>query len=1785
MTADLSSNQISVAPSGQTAMMTTAIGSSSTGGVGSMKPIANGQMYRQIFEAEVQLVNSLATSKATRRQRREQQMQQQQSEGGARRLHMEGDKPVVSNAPVASTGGGGGGLLNERQKTWATSLPNDWKTENPVLRRYKSVAQQKRVKESSKYLDEDEVACLPDTVVPVSLDPDSAGRARTLVLVDKLTQGRRERHRAAYEDMEQEVSLLGKKLDEEMAKRCQETSDFLERQQDEIDRIMQSVEDTQVLQSFDNAGLLKVWEAVLDICQYRQEAIRKLNTDLREIETRRRTLTFDVLRSYFLVFERIAHLLPQDVKKMMETETQSLNEVLMENEVRLSQFQGMMHKHEFQLERSLRDVWEERRHFWRTTKQNVLLGRFKQYMASPEVTKPAGAMEILERFYSEQEMLNNARKELMTSFNESFVPPKSHKPSVYQWNSAMGQFSKQLLAIQEKYMTLLHTEYERVCQNCLGELEEHKKSLIDAEVCDEKSVTQVMETHFLPLVGTQQRLFERTLQVMDTSLEEQNKEQFEEVKSLFKFCQGLAHVWDQHEAGLAHQERQMQENLNANRNRNDAINQEREASLDMAIDKLRQETSESGLRSTLRQVMDILDRISTGYEEFALQQQKIVNKYPTGVHQEFDKYDANLLKFFGISRKHPNEKKKPTAGAATTDGGATGSGPNTARVPPVPKQATSKDQQGSSTDRGTQQQDTAKDSSRSVKTPSLGEVPQQDTPGTPTTATNTVTANKPPESPVLSTPPSSAYSTNMTKTVVVTGNMKALGDKGAATSGESKEQKMRRTVKEIIQMSSGVQFYVLSVAGADGVIDTLTSKDQQDQHETTAVKGKGGKPVNKLLADTGDGIELTEDDISLSTAERGDPNSLLPQPPQSTLEEGNADEGNEDENDGGEAEIDKRTHLNTCELPRNYFQRVKRELRHNFLEQLERWRKESDQRAQSIVSAKTGELKNELQLKKHLHQPRAKRAEVDIHNVRAAELVMHSERVERHIKGVNETLKELRNEFVSMSGKHDTLHEEFKQAVQALETVFQGATKCQKLQEIQAQLKKEKGSYMDRIRSDLRAFRQKMDDTSQMLREANSRFIKGFKVFSEGGNFCVEEIEQYKTVLDRVSGQIEQTEGVIMADLENMESSRMDRANSVCNSFENKFKHHMADLTFVERLSRWLTNTQVKIKTEASESNTQSQTLSLLLNKIDRKIDAIQHPSPDKESITAIDLQEWLVTVFDTFNARAEYLNCLKVPVTSQAAAGANQGGGGGNPGPDAEMSLKRDKSRLQIASVATVLNAVTPGKVGFFDSGARRSQEESAMRLIKNIFHAQKTKLSLHQEASQNDLQNPGGGGTGRPGEGGTGGGGGAEDKSRATFSRRSTNMSEHSAATASKQRVSSGGQTLMGTRRGSKGIRFDKKYLVFGDRTPDGTHFLANIQRILQYTLEGMLVVSDSYYRNKGLRAITRPQAIQDTFDSCAEVIGNKLQNYHSQAEDFYNNTLQEFRLQIRQLESKVSVVPELVMRQFFQERISTLRDTRPIPELLQKSEQLAKKRSELEARLHPDMGHPNRVKQLGELDGMEQERHKEILDTIHICNSGVNELLNRQAKSFCSDLAKLAEQLLLQYDNLLLIEDVNMGNFGMKELETEELIRRKAKGESLEEPVEQPVVSRGRGNWEGIPLNTLSTASVMSQSPSTLTTTAAVAAGTQLEVSSANAGFTIGGDVGLPVQVVRSPVVSTLKNSDVHKTVDTSKDKYYELFVAEFKSKVRKSEETFNHERIQERRWSENWQKSVAKITALY
>ena len=69
----------------------------------------------------------------------------------------------------------------------------------------------------------------------------------------------------------------------------------------------------------------------------------------------------------------------------------------------------------------------------------------------------------------------------------------------------------------------------------------------------------------------------------------------------------------------------------------------------------------------------------------------------------------------------------------------------------------------------------------------------------------------------------------------------------------------------------------------------------------------------------------------------------------------------------------------------------------------------------------------------------------------------------------------------------------------------------------------------------------------------------------------------------------------------------------VCHSPAHRFKSHMFDLLFMEKVARWLTNTQVKIKGEVAASNSQAQTLAGHLKDLERRIDACEKPNLDKE--------------------------------------------------------------------------------------------------------------------------------------------------------------------------------------------------------------------------------------------------------------------------------------------------------------------------------------------------------------------------------------------------------------------------------------------------------------------------------------------------------------------------------------------------------------------------------------------
>jgi hypothetical protein len=63
----------------------------------------------------------------------------------------------------------------------------------------------------------------------------------------------------------------------------------------------------------------------------------------------------------------------------------------------------------------------------------------------------------------------------------------------------------------------------------------------------------------------------------------------------------------------------------------------------------------------------------------------------------------------------------------------------------------------------------------------------------------------------------------------------------------------------------------------------------------------------------------------------------------------------------------------------------------------------------------------------------------------------------------------------------------------------------------------------------------------------------------------------------------------------------------------SSFKHHLTDLQFIEISNRWISETQVKIKSEVAASNQQAQALKTLVKSYGCLIDALVNPNLDKQ--------------------------------------------------------------------------------------------------------------------------------------------------------------------------------------------------------------------------------------------------------------------------------------------------------------------------------------------------------------------------------------------------------------------------------------------------------------------------------------------------------------------------------------------------------------------------------------------
>ncbi|XP_068105081.1 coiled-coil domain-containing protein 180 isoform X2 [Hyperolius riggenbachi] len=1573
--------------------------------VGQVHVVPSGKVYRQIFDAEVQLVRSLGEARAR---------------GVQYGVRLDSARiPLVHDGETRSAG-----LLSPRQRHWVDSMPYDSYTENPIVSREKSFWTLSKTEESEDEIAAREVRGLCDVVVPEKTDSG---------ILQRITASRQERHDKAVIGLQKELADISKEMEPLVLQAGRVLQANLSESDKKMEQLFQQCEERRENRSITMAILNGLWDELVEESSCRREWISHTEKTLSDLEEKRAEEISDVLKTFTALLEEISYLLPSDVHRFIHKEAMMINQAILANHRAISRLSLNLMEAELKRECSQRLRWQDLIKAWKSHEKERVVLEFRQAAQEEAKRMPGSISREADLLMDRYQPLHDERHQLLCSVS-GFIPPACTKSAVTDWHKSLLAVNKDVDSIYTGFLDGLDVLQKDAVQRFVAEADACKAQLVTLDVCRKEEAEAIMAKELSPVLQQFQIRYDKERQIFSDALKTASNQMETHANKLFRYAKKAAHLWDVLEIGLSLQEKSLQKDLDRCRKKHEADNQAKEASLDIILDSLRQGNTVEQLRALLEKALACLQDIQAGYRKCHKDQVTVVETYPGMVLSELLAYSSSVSKFFHVEEvygKNVPPKTEVSESQDFTGGQPESREPSDAAADVEPTETAEYASPG-------------RDDLSGIKEPHPSELEKTDTDGGGHTAeVSAATAHADSADPVIPSPGPQ--------------DVPLLGAEMEAVSPEEGKAEAPAILESFVT-SRGNTYTV------------LTRDNKRNSKSPIA-----DQPVT-------DNVFFTEAAI----------------------------------------EEESPINMNVMLVPEHLIAELKKSIRLGFYEHLEGWFDETVSSSHSIVLAKEEELKSELELRCHLHEPRGLRIEMDVHNVRAAELLLHSERVDRHCEGVNEALNTLKEESALLIERMKSETESFRYKISSMESIFLNANKSDKLVTLSNSLSSILDSHVSGVQTTMRNYRQHVEEMLGKLCDTNSDFIKSFRLFSEGGNFSPDEIETLRKRLHAASATIASFESSIMVDLEGLESLCLEKATEVVKKFEDKFLGLTADMIFLENIQKLLTNLQVKIKALVVSSNSQSQQINTYLEQLRTRTDACANPNMDKEVLTSQDLYDFAKVIMEELSRRSRYLSCLleptpvlpDVPLQGPIAAAARVDGS------------SRQDGKAMYGTPDSLLN---PSRIG------KLALDDVAVTVIKNIMRTQQTSGESTREREDGNRQ------------------------PNLAVSRAGQPMAPHppsrnGSANKKKPGIMDGDNKFAppSLRKLVKPSRFDKKYQVFGEQKEESDHFKGILTSILWESNYNLLYMAEEFYKKKDRRPIGRPDLLQDTFEDCADMLVLKLQSYEKQALEYLNNCLLEFREQLVEFEKQLCDVPKLVIDNHRQQHLEVLQTNVEEIRLIFRKEldKWNQTKEEMKNVLRPSLGHPDNCQTLEEMCRREERRQQEEEEGIERNSECLQACVLENTDRFVTSLASLGESILLDLDETLTVDDVLTAKKEIPKEKLSTLIRRKQAGLPLEDTEYRPLIERGSRVWPGISL----------KNPADM-----------------NLGDTKEG--------LSTASVTTAKTTLSHVSTTEARDSAYQRFLGDAERVLASITEQQKQHNMAAQRWKEWWGQSILKIKELY
>ncbi len=260
--------------------------------------VHSGKVYRQLFEAQVQLSDAYDKVKL-----------KQEHHPAEIRVPDEG-------IPLVKEGRGlrGVGILDQESDIWVHASSNDIYVNNPVFHKYKTDEKIQKLGKIRRKSEKDEVSGLPDTVVPKSLGSDIEARIEI---------SRKKKHNECWEDMIQEVALINLNLEPKIRKAGKLVLQQLGESDKHVETLLDYVmKDGDVLASGSAARFDEFKKKLLRFSEVRKDFIDCMDASYLSIEDERVQRIRGIFNKYAQKLFQIAFMKNPDIEKIFDAEIQ-----------------------------------------------------------------------------------------------------------------------------------------------------------------------------------------------------------------------------------------------------------------------------------------------------------------------------------------------------------------------------------------------------------------------------------------------------------------------------------------------------------------------------------------------------------------------------------------------------------------------------------------------------------------------------------------------------------------------------------------------------------------------------------------------------------------------------------------------------------------------------------------------------------------------------------------------------------------------------------------------------------------------------------------------------------------------------------------------------------------------------------------------------------------------------------------------------------------------------------------------------------------------------------------------------------------------------------------------------------------------------------------------------------------------------------------------------------------------------------------------------------------------